>query len=164
MPIFTCARAKPMVWTNSAIRCFCAAKCMLDAGVDLGARGVRLGLKLGEPAARWTAELDPLRQRTSFQDPPGCASCGRRFPPRRGWPCCWDPGEPESCGCHAERIGHRPAADQAMPSVDADVAFVAEDRHGDLDGLAPCSLWCGLGSPALERPAGIPVLLRPLGR
>jgi hypothetical protein len=33
-------------------------------------------------------------------------------------------------------IGRRPAADQPVPSVDADMALVAKDRHRNLDGLA----------------------------
>jgi hypothetical protein len=60
-------------------------------------------------------------------------------------------------------IGDRPAADQPMPPVDADMALVAEDGDGDLDGLALRAFWFGLGPAAFERPAGIPVLLRALG-
>ena len=67
LPIFTGARAMPMVRTNNAMRCFCAAKCGLDARADPGARGVGPGLLLGEFAARWPAELDAFAQTATFQ-------------------------------------------------------------------------------------------------
>lgn len=84
---------------------------------------------------------------------PDCVWCGRRCQPRRGWRCTRNPAGPEKAAAVVlGGINDRPAADQPMPPVDADVALGAEDQHCDLNGSTLCSLWCGFGSPALERP------------
>ena len=47
----------------------------------------------------------------------------------------------------ARRIADRPAADQAMPAVDADVVFVAEGRDREID--ARHAILAGLGCGVL---------------
>jgi hypothetical protein len=109
-----------MVRTNSAVRCFCAAKCMLDAQPDPGAGGIGFGLLFGEPAARWAAELDPIRQAAPLQHVQiACGAIGSIRPDAAGGV----PGIQESRKAAAVmlgRISDRPAADQPMPPVDAD--------------------------------------------
>jgi hypothetical protein len=136
---------------------------MLNAGADPGAGGIGLGLKLGEPAARWPAELDPLRQTAPFQHlQVALGAIGSVRPDAAGGVLRIQESR-KAAAVVLGGIGHRPAADQPVSPVDADVALVAEDGHSDLNGLARRTLGLGFGSATLERPTGIAVLLCPLG-
>jgi hypothetical protein len=57
----------------------------------------------------------------------------------------------------AGRIGDRPAVDQAMPAVDADVIFVTEGRDREID--PSCAILARFGLGVFDRPARIAVLL-----
>jgi hypothetical protein len=62
----------------------------------------------------------------------------------------------------AGRIGERPAADQAMPAVDAEMIFVTEGRDREIN--AGCAMRARLSFGVFDRPARIAVLLPQLGR
>jgi hypothetical protein len=136
MPIFTCARARPMVRTNSAMRCFCAAKtCSMPERIRARA-ALALACCSESPRRGGSAELDPLRQAAPLQHfqialgavgGVGPDAAGGVLGIEQNW---------KAAAVVLSGIGDRPAADQSMPPVDADMALVAEDRHGDLDGLA----------------------------
>src|SRR5215471_6035081 len=61
----------------------------------------------------------------------------------------------------ARRIGNRPAADQVMSAVDANVIFVAESRDREID--ARHAIRAGLGLGVFDGPACVAVLLAQLG-
>lgn len=108
------------------------------------------------------SELDALAQPAAFQNLQiALGAIGRVGPDAAGGV----PGVEQSGKAAAVmlgRIGNGPAADQAVPPVDAEMALVAEDWHRDLDGLARRAFSLGSGPATFERPARIPVLLHPL--
>src|SRR5580700_2558997 len=62
----------------------------------------------------------------------------------------------------ARRVGGGPAADQAMPAINADVVLVAEGRDREIDTGRTVFTRLGLG--VFDRPACVAVLLPQLGR
>src|SRR3954463_4269383 len=60
------------------------------------------------------------------------------------------------------RVRHRPGADQAVTTIDADMVLVAEGGHRQVD--ARRTVVGRFGLRPLHGPAGVPVLLRELGR
>src|SRR5271156_1902462 len=61
----------------------------------------------------------------------------------------------------ASRVGDRPAADQAMPAVDADMIFVAKGWDREIDARHALRARLGLG--VFDRPARVAILLAQLG-
>ena len=59
-------------------------------------------------------------------------------------------------------IGHHPATDKSIPSVDARVRFVPEGRDGNL--RMPRARGVGPGPTGLDRPSRVDIFLRCLGR
>jgi hypothetical protein len=61
----------------------------------------------------------------------------------------------------ARRIGERPAADKAMPAVDADMIFVTKGRDREINARGAVRARLSFGG--FDRPARIAVLLPQLG-
>ena len=61
----------------------------------------------------------------------------------------------------ARRIGDRPAADQTVPSVNADVVLIAKGRDRKIDARRAVLAQLGLG--VLDRPARVTVILTQFG-
>src|SRR4051812_48811812 len=72
------------------------------------------------------------------------------------------PNRPQLGSIICCRIGDREAAHEPMSPVDADVVLVAKHRNGNVNAPLPRGLGNRLGAGALQRPAGVSVLLRQL--
>ena len=130
---------------------------MLDAGADLGLRGV--GAR-GAPRHRLALRLlamDPAREaglretRLVLRGPIG----GIRPDPARRVRAIEQRGQFRAVVTRGMRGG--PGPDQPVATIDADMVLVAEHRHRDVHALRTVRRRFGLG--VFHRPAGIAVLL-----